>query len=321
MCDIWKREGSSELRVSDLERHRDSLRKLSVRWVVLSGGEPLLHSDLHGLCSFFRGEKVRVTLLTTGLLLAKKSVEISELFDDVIVSLDGPAPVHDEIRRVKGGFRLIKDGIAAVRQKRPGLPMTARTTVQKANYRHLRDTVVIAKAIGLDSISFLAADLTSEAFNRSVPWPTERQSEVMLDELEVKRLEEEIERLIVECAADIRTGYIVANAEKLRKIVTHYRAHLGLARFQSPPCNAPWVSAVVETDGSVRPCFFHPAFGNINNSSLEGVLNGEAALEFRKSLDVGSNPVCQKCVCSLNYNEGKNRSLATSSASSGRRPW
>ena len=305
MCDIWKREGSSELCVSDLERHRDSLRKLSVRWVVLSGGEPLLHSDLHGLCSFFREEKVRVTLLTTGLLLAKKAVEISELFDDVIVSLDGPAPVHDEIRRVKGGFRLIEDGITAVRQKRPCLPMTARTTVQRANYRHLRDTVMAARAIGLDSISFLAADLTSEAFNRPAPWPADRRNEVMLDGLEVKRLEEEIERLIVEFADDIRNGYIVENAVKLRRIVTHFHAHLGSARFQSPPCNAPWVSAVVETDGSIRPCFFHPAFGNINNSSLEEVINGETAREFRKSLDIANNPVCQQCVCSLNYRREK----------------
>ncbi|MHB1938213.1 MAG: radical SAM protein [Acidobacteriaceae bacterium] len=66
MCDIWKRETSADIKAVDLERHRASLRKLGVRHVVLSGGEPLLHSDLHSLCSFFREEKIRLTLLSTG---------------------------------------------------------------------------------------------------------------------------------------------------------------------------------------------------------------------------------------------------------------
>ncbi len=82
---------------------------------------------------------------------------------------------------------------------------------------------------------------------------------------------------------------------------------------QSPICNAPWVSAVVEVNGSVRPCFFHPTIGNINSSSLEDVINGEAAQSFRQSLDIETNPTCRRCVCSLNYRQisGKLTLLAT----------
>jgi hypothetical protein len=31
------------------------------------------------------------------------------------------------------------------------------------------------------------------------------------------------------------------------------------------------------------------------------VINGEQALRFRASLDIETNPICQRCVCSLNY--------------------
>lgn len=301
MCDIWKREETAEVRVADLERHRGSLRRLSVRWAILSGGEPLMHNDLRALCTFFRELDIRLTLLTTGLLLTRRATEVSELFDDVIISLDGPAAVHDAIRRVKDGFRLIQSGIVAVRQLRPTIRITGRTTVQKANHRHLQDTVLTAKALELDSISFLAADVTSVAFNRPLIWPGERQSEVALSADEMSELEQEMEELIARFEAEILTGYVAETPDKLRRIVTHFKALLGHAQHESPACNAPWVSAVIEADGAVRPCFFHPTIGNIHQSSLEEIVNGEKAWTFRRNLEIADNPTCKRCVCSLNY--------------------
>ena len=301
MCDIWKRDSSAEIKAADLERHRASLRKLGVRHVVLSGGEPLLHSDLHSLCSFFRREHIRLTLLTTGLLLLKRAEEVSSLFNDVIISIDGPAEVHDAVRRVNGAFHLIQNGIAALRRHSIDIQVTGRSTVQKANHRCLRATVAAAKTLELDSISFLAADLTSEAFNRPLLWPVERQAEIALNDKEVCALENEIEQLITLHVEDICSGYIAESASKLRRLSRHFRAHLGQLAPESPLCNAPWVSAVIEIDGSVRPCFFHSPFGNINSQTLEDVVNGEAAQSFRNALRIAENPICQRCVCSLNY--------------------
>jgi MoaA/NifB/PqqE/SkfB family radical SAM enzyme len=301
MCDIWKRETNEQIRAQDLERHRISLKNLGVRQVVLTGGEPLLHNDLSALCNFFRDRQVHLTLLTTGLLLHKRAEEVATLFDDVILSLDGPPEIHNAIRRVSGAYNLIHKGVAAVRHFNPSLPITCRTTVQKANHRHLRQTVDAARALGLDSISFLAADLTSEAFNRPLIWPGEKQSEIGLNLKEVSALEEEIEQLILECEVGINHKYIAESAGKLRRIARRFREHLGQLTPQAPICNAPWVSAVVEVDGSVRPCFFHRTIGNITSSTLEEVINGESAQEFRQSLDMENDVTCRQCVCSLNY--------------------
>jgi Fe-coproporphyrin III synthase len=301
MCDIWKRNTNEQIRVEDLERHRLSLKSLGVRQVVLTGGEPLLHSDLASLCMFFRDQGLHMTLLTTGLLLLKRAADVATLFDDVIVSIDGPQQVHDCIRRVNGAFELIREGVAAVRQFKPMLPIACRTTVQKANHHHLRETVDAVKTLGLDSISFLAADLTSEAFNRPLIWPGEKQNQIGLNIDEVSFLEAEIEQLIFDYEADIKLKYILESPEKLRKILRRFREHLGQLTPQAPICNAPWVSTVVEVDGSVRPCFFHPVIGNLTNSTLEEVINGNQAQEFRQKLDVETNATCQRCVCSLNY--------------------
>lgn len=299
MCDIWRIRQVREITGRDLEPHLATLRTLGVRWVVFSGGEPLMHSDLASLCQLFRAEGVRVTLLSAGLLLESHARLVADHVDDIIISLDGPPIVHDRIRAVPDAFHRLARGVEAVRKFRPEVPVRSRCTVQKANCQSLRETVQTAKQMALNAVSFLAADVTSQAFNRPGGWTPERQSSVALDVEEVEKLQEEIEALICEHSDDIATGFVAEGAEKLRRLVLHFRAHLGQALPVAPHCNAPWVSAVVEADGTVRPCFFHPALGNLHEKPLLEILNGEDAVNFRQCLDIPSNPVCQKCVCSL----------------------
>ena len=119
MCDIWKQKDGLAFHASDLERHRESIQKFGVKHVVLTGGEPLLNRELDGICQFFRDLEIRTTLLTTGLLLFKRAESVADIFDDIIISIDGPPEVHDRIRRVRGAFASIEKGVTAVRYHRP----------------------------------------------------------------------------------------------------------------------------------------------------------------------------------------------------------
>lgn len=297
MCDIWRIRQVRQITAADLEPHLDSMQLLKVRWVVFSGGEPQLNRDLAKLAEMLRAQNIRLTLLTAGLLLEAQADEVAGMVDDLIVSLDGPAEIHDQIRGVPDAFQRLARGVAAVRRRRPGIEIGARTTVQKANHRALCRTVGAAHEVGANSISFLAADLTSEAFNRAEPWDTGRQQQIALNAAETDALEREVHALIA--SPEMTTGYICETEAKLWRIVGHFRAHLGAAEPWAPYCNAPWVSAVVEADGSVRPCFFHRAIGNIHQRPLIEIVNGPEGIAFRKQLDVSNDPVCRRCVCSL----------------------
>jgi MoaA/NifB/PqqE/SkfB family radical SAM enzyme len=301
MCDIWKTSPGKALHARDLQPHLESIRRLGVRWIVFSGGEPLMNPDLPQLCAMLQREQIRLTLLTTGLLLGKNADQVAASFDDVIVSLDGPPPVHDAIRRVAGAFSLLRAGVEALRERRVNFHITARTVVQKANHASLRETARAARSLKLDAISFLAADLTSTAFNRPLVWPVARQEEVGLSVTELQVLESEIELLIQESSQDWEDGFLSEAPDKLRRIARHFGVQLGLKKSESPVCNAPWVSAVLETDGTVRPCFFHQAIGNLHEHSLENIINSKSAQDFRKELDIPNNPICNRCICSLNY--------------------
>src|SRR5207253_2573911 len=122
------------------------------------------------------------------------------------------------------------------------------------------------------------------------------------DEREIQHFESLIVRLIELHKDDIQSGFIAESADKLRRLPAYYSAINGRGSFPANRCNAPWVSAVVESDGTLRPCFFHSAFGNINEAPLDEVLNSEQAVSFRKKLDVLQDPICRKCVCTLFLN-------------------
>jgi MoaA/NifB/PqqE/SkfB family radical SAM enzyme len=270
MCDIWQRTDGKELDLLDFARHRESIVRLGVRQVVLTGGEPLLHRNLEALLRILRECNMHITLLTTGLLLSKRAAVVAEGVNEIIVSVDGPEEVHDRVRGVKGAYRLIGEGIRAIRQSNAEMPVHGRCTVQKANHRRLRETVAGARFLALDSISFLAADVTSQAFNRELIWPEERQSGIALTPREIQDLEEEVTRLIWENDGDIRAKYIVESPDKLRRIVRRFKEQLGDLPPVAPQCNAPWVSVVMEVDGTVRPCFFHRSIGSAREQTLAG---------------------------------------------------
>src|SRR5690606_9902997 len=96
--------------------------------------------------------------------------QVAKWCDEVIVSLDGSPRVHDRIRNVEGAFDKLEAGVRALRARRPKLKITGRCVVQRMNYFDLGKIIETARQLPLDRISFLAADVTSEAFNHKHPW-------------------------------------------------------------------------------------------------------------------------------------------------------
>ena len=299
MCDIWKVTEAQEISAEDLERHVAGIENLGMEWVVFSGGEPLMHSDLFRLCAVLRRRHIRITILSTGLLVARHARAIVENADELIISLDGPLEIHDSIRRVPGAFRMLREGVSALKAIQPDFPIHARCTLQRDNCGALNATVAAARELGLDGISFLGADLTSTAFNRPDGWSMERTDGVAPGAKEIAALEAGIDALTEagECS-----GFVAESRDKLGKIVAGFEARLDGPESIAPLCNAPWVSVVLETDGTVRPCFFHRSIGKVDAvTSLAQIVNSPAAVEFRAGLNVATNSICKRCVCSLNW--------------------
>ncbi len=300
MCDIWKGNSSESLEYDGVKDLVKQLQSLDTHEIVLSGGEPLMHREIESVCRLLSTMNFRVTLITTGLLLKRHAQWISKYIDQIYISLDGPEKVHNSIRNIPGAYVKIKKGVEAVRHYRPDINIGARCTIQKQNYRYIGDTVDAARELGMNTISFLAADVKAEVFGRTSDW---KDNGIALTGTELSELEDILQQFFINYKNDFDSGFIVEDRNKLQtKLLDYYHALSTDRNFPGVDCNAPWVSAVVETNGKVRPCFFHKPYDEaLDNKSVNEIINSDTAKKWRKELDVKTNDICRSCVCSLSY--------------------
>jgi MoaA/NifB/PqqE/SkfB family radical SAM enzyme len=297
-CDWWKESGADDLTLDEIATIARALPGLGTRVVVFSGGEPLLRPEVFDAARLFRDQGMSLHLLTSGVLLERCAERVAQHFARVVVSLDATsAPLYEQIRGVDA-LAVVGRGIARLRRLSPDAPLSGRATLHRANFRELPRLIEYAKSLGLDRISFLPADVSSLGFGRTqVPGPRSAHA-LTLDADEIEEFESIIERTITDFAADFASGFVAERPDKLRRLPRYYAALNGAARFPAVSCNAPWVSVVVEANGSVRPCFFHGSIGNVRQAPIAAIV-ARNLRAFRESFDVGANPVCVRCVCSL----------------------
>ncbi len=301
MCDIWKgNQNLDQLTEADIQGLLGTLRKLGTQQVLMSGGEALLNPNFFRFCEILKKANMKISLLSTGLTLKKNADMLVKWVDNIIVSLDGDEETHNRIRNIPGAFHKMAEGIRALKMLKPGFKITGRTVIHRLNYVIWPKIIDSAKELGLDQLSFLPADVSSHAFNRQQAWDEPRQHEILIAEKELNGLKSIIGNLFIAFKNEFDTKFIAESRDKIRNIYFYYAAFYGRNDFPYKKCNAPWVSTVIEADGTVRPCFFHEPYGNLKNESLDKIINSRNAVDFRRNLDMAKNETCVKCVCYLN---------------------
>ncbi len=129
----------NELPLDELSALFKEIVPLTPRKVVLTGGEPLLRSDLFDIAHSFRevdpDKRVRLCLISNGVLIDKeKACLIAQVFDEVRISIDGPIEVNDRLRG-NGAFDAAMKAIHCL--KGAGAYPSVSITVTTENVPHL----------------------------------------------------------------------------------------------------------------------------------------------------------------------------------------
>jgi Fe-coproporphyrin III synthase len=294
-CDYW-RHGRADMSLESIARVLPSLVKLQTQLVVLSGGEPLLNTQWQQIAERLRENGLRLWLLTSGLSLAKHARPVSELFNAITVSLDGTDRATYAAIRGLDAFEKVCAGIRAAAST--GVPVSVRVTVQRANYRQLPAFVDLAKAVGVQQISFLAVDVANpHAFGRI----DEFGADLALAAEDLPELERILYRLERDYAEDFESGLIAESPRRMRNIHQYFAAVCGLGSYPPVRCNAPEFSAVVTAKGQVNPCFFiaGPPDALLADDDLAAALNADPMSRLRERIRSGAQAECATCVCSM----------------------
>jgi MoaA/NifB/PqqE/SkfB family radical SAM enzyme len=291
-CSIWKNNEtlrqSSDRQMTGAMLHElyERLGQWHPRQVLLSGGEPLLHPRFGEAAAKFAAIVPKVCLITNGLLLSSFDSSQLKHLAEFYISFD--APDREGYLKIRGvdGFDRLANGIQVLRRLSHRPTVVARCTLQRNNVERLPELIARARQLGFHRISFLGVDVSTQAFSRDVHGPAAAANmqptsgDLTIMSAAIKSLEN----------AD--DGFIEGGTGKLDRILQYFRALNGDIDFPAMRCNAPWVSVVIETTGQIRGCFFQPVIGDFRD------LNGEKAVAFRRTLNVSTDQICRRCVCS-----------------------
>lgn len=126
-----------ELSTEEALKVIDQMADLGVKWVTLSGGEPLTRKDLPQLIKHLRSCGISANVITNGWLLKDKAQQLKDAgVATVAISIDGTEEIHNNIRRAES-FARDMEGIKALRNL--GIDVGAITTISKRNLGDLPD--------------------------------------------------------------------------------------------------------------------------------------------------------------------------------------
>lgn len=118
-----------ELSVQQVRNILGELEQLQGLRVLITGGEPLLHSDFSAINSMLPDFFIRKVLFTNGLLLSKEQLRNLNV-DEIQFSVDGMERAHDLLRG-KGTFRKMMDALKMSRDH--GFHVSVATMVHAEN--------------------------------------------------------------------------------------------------------------------------------------------------------------------------------------------
>jgi Fe-coproporphyrin III synthase len=303
-CDYW-RNGRTDMDLAAVTRLLPDLAELQTQVALISGGEPLLNAEWGEIAQLLRANGLKLWLLTSGLSLAKHARRAVQLFDAITVSLDGTnRETYLAIRGVDAFDKVCEGARAAATA---GASLGVRVTVQRANYRQLTQFVVLARELGAKQLSFVAVDVANpHAFGRLDDF----SSKLALQPDDLPVLEQIIDGIVRERAAELRPGLIADSPRKLWRMHQYFSAVCGLAAYPPVRCNVFDYSVVIGATGRVSPCFFIPGPAQaIGESELAQAVNSDSMIALRQRIRSGERPECARCVCSL-WREPQQRAVS-----------
>ncbi len=143
-CDIWRLR-DDEISTSQAIAMIDEFYSLGMRRLRFDGGEPLMRDDIGELISHAVKKGVSTALATNGSLV-EQNIEKLSLLDSLVVSLGGPAFVHEK-ERMEGSYSQVIAGIRSA--KDAGLDVSVNVVLTKGNIAYLTEMAEDAASLGV----------------------------------------------------------------------------------------------------------------------------------------------------------------------------
>lgn len=307
--DSEEKDYPGELTTQEAKKFIDDLADFNVPVLLLSGGEPLMRSDIFDLVAHARKHDIRVTFSTNGTLITPDVAKEIKKFGVgyVGISLDGIGDNNDRFRGKKGAF---EDALRGIRNclaidQRVGL----RFTINRHNLRDMEDIFRLIEEEKIPRVCFYHLVYSGRGGSMMQEDITHEESRHAMDLIMGKAIEfykkgSDVEILTVDNHADIVYLYLKIKETEPELAETVWKL------MQLNGGNRSGIAfANVDSLGYVHPDQFtqNHTFGNVKERPFKEIWTDTshpilAGLKDRKPLLKGR---CSKCkwlnVCNGNF--------------------
>lgn len=328
MCDVGLGDSSTVFWANLIGNHPqnmslDLLREIlrqAAAWrprpnVGLAFTEPLVHRDILDFCREIVGAGFYCQITSNGTMLPRLAEQLVEIgVDEIVISVDGPAAVHDRVRGRAGTFAALFAGVTRLNaaktargRARPRVRFSF--TITDENYHHILDFVREVAPLRLDGINisqlnFITASMAethNARFNGELAVMRSNLGEMTPETFEIEAIATELARLFDYARTQgeaLPPIHLTPDTTDPERLATFYREPLTFIGGRT--CTDPWRLLMVKTDGTVIPahgrCYNFPV-GNVREKPLTTIWNSERFVEFRRTLHTagGTLPACARC--------------------------
>lgn len=286
---VWKENKKyprGELRLASIKvLFKKLLAEIKPKFIILSGGEPLLHPDIFNIVNLLYGLGNKVGLATNGTLLDEEKVR--RLTKDGVkyfeISLDTTYP--KTYFQLSGNNQLEKVRQAILAVKKFRIPLTASFTITKSNHTDIADVVDLCFAFSVDSI----------ALNRFVPGGAGIKN---IETLQISRRELE-DTLRIANHKNAQDNIQVNITIPIEPCEVDHKKYPHL-KFGTCGCGKDkWV---IDPLGNLRTCEQNPEIlGNLFDKNFNELSNLDEVKTFRQK---NAKPICDQCQSYINCGGG-----------------
>jgi len=143
-CSVWK-DRSKEPSLQEILATIDELYKAGTRFISFSGGEPLLRKDLSAIIEHCQLRNMYIKVTTNGSLV-EEHIDILKCVDFVLMTFNGPEPVHDAVRH-KGSYSDVVRALKVLQKSK--IPCGLNCVLTKGAVSHIDELIRFARAHGI----------------------------------------------------------------------------------------------------------------------------------------------------------------------------
>ena len=283
-ADAGKTEIRDPLSKDEAFRILDQIKEISNPIVILSGGEPMMRSDLYDIASYGNSLGLRMGLGTSGYLFEQNTPKkLKEAgIKSVAISLDSAEPdLHDKVRGIDGSWKKAVDAIAGCIREQ--IPVQINTTVFTPNRDELDRVVTLGKKLGVSH------------FQVFIPVPTGRS---LQENYEQNGSYEGLLRHIITTYRDREISLRPTCIPQFRRIAEE----MGISHpLWGKGCVAGISYCRIFADGKLTPCPYLPVIaGDLRKESLGALWSGSEVFKVLRDYDrlLGKCGLCEyKEIC------------------------